>query len=440
MKYPSFGAIAAVLLAGTAGALAGEPGDEPRFTRAEKFYVTYKLSAHLTTIDTVELWVTRDGGKSWNKSLTDSTGSGKILYRPPEDGSYGFLTVAVDKAGNREKSPQTGTIPAFQVIVDRTPPKVTAQGAGADQLSRPGAVVQVSWKAEDEHLAANPVEIQIKYEGEETWRPLATDLAAEGAKDVTMPAAAAARAHLRVAARDLAGNLGWAAAGSLVFDAAPPEGRILGPKVAKALDVELLYELSDPGFSGLASAAIWITADNGKTWRKLADAPTKATSTKVRLPRPGSYGLALSAVDRAGNVLAPPEPGKPPAFTLLTDTDAPRLKLLEPVEAQAFSLNVPVSIAWTAEDENLGEKPISLEFSSDGGETWTVIAKDLANTGKYQWKPPALDSNKCLVRIRAQDLAGNASQAISRPFTVDNTPPASQAGFAPVEEDDGKKR
>jgi hypothetical protein len=111
-----------------------------------------------------------------------------------------------------------------------------------------------------------------------------------------------------------------------------------------------------------------------------------------------------------------------------------------PLEGQAFSLNLPVAVAWDAQDENLGDKPIAIEFSADAGQSWTVIARDLANTGKYSFKPPAIDSNKCLVRVRAQDIIGNASQAISPAFTVDNTPPSSRAGFEPVEEDDAPKR
>jgi hypothetical protein len=162
----------------------------------------------------------------------------------------------------------------------------------------------------------------------------------------------------------------------------------------------------------------------------------------VHLPKSGTYGLALAATDRAGNALPPPTAGKAPAFNLLSDVDAPRLRLLEPKEGQAFSgsaesPNPRIVARWTAEDENFGEGPMIVEFSSDGGDSWTVAGRGLANNGSFSWKAPNIDSTKCLVRVRAKDVCENESQIVSRPFTVASSAPSSQAAFEPIAEEPG---
>lgn len=431
--------VLALLCAGAAAAPAGEAGKPPvNFSSADRFYVRYSVKdLGGAGVSTVEIWASSDGGKTWKKFAEDPTLSGRAIVKVPADGTYDFVTVAVDKAGNRERLPDDKTSPAFRVVVDHTGPKVTARGPADGTLAQAGSNVEFTWKAEDPYLVDDSVELQMKLEPAQDWQTVATAIGIEGSKTIKMPQVREGRALFQIVARDRAGNVGAAAAGSVIFDTLPPEGHIVAPPVARALDVEVVYEVVDRGPAGLATVTVYFTADGGRTWDKLADASEKAASVRVHLPRSATYGLALAATDRAGNALPPPTAGKAPAFTLLTDVDAPRLKLLEPREGQAFSGSGTIAARWTAEDENFGEGPIAIELSCDGGDSWTAAGRGLANNGAFSWKAPAIDSTKCLVRLRAKDVLGNESLVTSRPFTVANSAPSSQAAFEPIPDDTG---
>jgi len=310
-----------------AGAAAAGETPAPSYSRAEALEIAhqYPKSAELGN---VELWVTADESRTWTLAGQDPALTGKIAFKAPRQGTFGFLTVPVDKAGKAGKRPAAGDAPAAQVVVD------------------------------------------------------------------------------------------WS----------PPIGRVLRPLTADTLEVSISYELKDDGPARLASADIWYTADDGGIWHKHGAVPLTEPSVKVRLPAQGTYGLALSALDKAGNPLLPPGRGMRPAFTLICDTDPPRLKLTAPSEGAIFAGGGSVPIEWKAQDANFAEGPITVECSTDGGNSWTVAADGIANTGRYEWKAPRVDSAKCLVRVRAVDKVGNRSTDESRPFTVDSTAPSIRPG------------
>ena len=71
---------------------------------------------------------------------------------------------------------------------------------------------------------------------------------------------------------------------------------------------------------------------------------------------------------------------------------------------------------------------VSIELTVDGGASWTRVGLSSAGAGAYDWTVPAVDSDRCLIRIAAQDNAGVADtsdsffsihQALGRIWHVD---------------------
>ena len=72
--------------------------------------------------------------------------------------------------------------------------------------------------------------------------------------------------------------------------------------------------------------------------------------------------------------------------------------LTSPNGGEAWRSGKTYQITWTLPSDNaLG----TLEYSIDGGNSWTNITTDPINLmgGTYTWKTPQINSNKCLVRI-----------------------------------------
>src|SRR5439155_12063861 len=82
----------------------------PQYSLSAAITVSYSASDTGSGLGSVELWAKAPGAGAFSKVATDSTpgATGSFSYTAAAgDGDYGFYTVAVDKAGNREAAPAT---------------------------------------------------------------------------------------------------------------------------------------------------------------------------------------------------------------------------------------------------------------------------------------------------------------------------------------------
>jgi hypothetical protein len=206
---------------------------------------------------------------------------------------------------------------------------------------------------------------------------------------------------------------------------------------------ELAYSIT-AGPAGVNGIDLWVTRDDGRSWRKWSRHDGRETPLKVILDTKdnpaveGGYGFKL--VPESGSRLADaaPQPGTPPEFNVVVDVTRPRIDVYEPV-AHADRPDVVV-IRWKATDANFGRDPISVEYAEQLAGPWkSVSATDivavvggqapvkaqLPNTGEYGWRLPGdLSAPKVYLKFTATDLAGNVTEAMTRePILVDLTRP-----------------
>lgn len=81
------------------------------------------------------------------------------------------------------------------------------------------------------------------------------------------------------------------------------------------------------------------------------------------------------------------------------------------------------TITWTASDPDGDPLTYTVEYSSNGGSTWTTLASGISTTS-YVWNTAALPSgSNYLVKVIATDGELSAEDVSDGPFTIDNTPP-----------------
>jgi hypothetical protein len=87
------------------------------------------------------------------------------------------------------------------------------------------------------------------------------------------------------------------------------------------------------------------------------------------------------------------------------------------------------SVQWRASDPNGDPLRFRVLVREEGAVEWIELAKDLEQPA-WTWDTSALPDGRYRLRVIAGDEAGNAvgeegtAEAVSQPFTVDNTPPA----------------
>lgn len=196
--------------------------------------------------------------------------------------------------------------------------------------------------------------------------------------------------------------------------------RRFGPPLqhTNQLHLELDYEIPKVGPSGVGLVELWMTPDDGRTWRKFAEKTEPQPPFAFDVPGEGVYGFTLVVKSRAGLGRKEPQPGEAPEVKVEIDTTAP-MAALYPVEADPRRKDV-LFLLWKAEDKNLGSNPITLQWAEKVTGPWQPIATEVPNSGRITWRMPPELPYRIFLRLEVRDLAGNLSVAeTTEPVLVD---------------------
>jgi len=146
---------------------------------------------------------------------------------------------------------------------------------------------------------------------------------------------------------------------------------------------------------------------------KIDDGVWKAYTGYFLITTEGSHSFFLSATDYAGNTLTK-------NTTIKIDGNPPFVSVFSLPEF----VKGETQIKWTANDDvddNLNQS-ISIYLLQDNESI--EIATGLNNTGTYEWDTLSFpDFSSCIIKIIAEDDAGNVGFNLSNQFVLDNTPP-----------------
>ena len=177
-------------------------------------------------ISRVDLWVTRDDGKTWvwwsqheGREAALKVNLGTTSNSQPE-GLYGFRLVPVSGAGLSDSTPIAGDAPDMRVIVDVAAPVVKIFPAIADPNDPQALMLQ--WEATDKNFGDEPITLEWCEGATGPWRPVATSLTTDAPNGVGVltkrlpntgryswhvPTGLPPRVYLKVTAKDAAGNI-----------------------------------------------------------------------------------------------------------------------------------------------------------------------------------------------------------------------------------------
>ncbi len=122
-----------------------------------------------------------------------------------------------------------------------------------------------------------------------------------------------------------------------------------------------------------------------------------------------------------GNEVAVPEPSTP----------GPSIELTRPTGGEIWYAGTTESITWTATPaEGATITGIDIEFSSNGGTSWSYIEQGLTNTGSYSWSIPQVSTSDARIRTTVHDDNGQTGRDTSGSFSIMGDPPAPPSDLA----------
>jgi hypothetical protein len=101
---------------------AATAGSADVISKSRKFMINYQLSEAVPAQQLqVELWVTKDGGQSWEYWGVDRDRVSPAFVEVEDAGEYGFCVVCLENANDARFRPKPGDLPDLTVKVEETP-------------------------------------------------------------------------------------------------------------------------------------------------------------------------------------------------------------------------------------------------------------------------------------------------------------------------------
>ncbi|MEX0676745.1 MAG: hypothetical protein WD063_06690 [Pirellulales bacterium] len=199
----------------------------PRMVGSRNFELEYEIeSVGPSGVGRVELWGTRDGGRTWSDYAVDADNRSPMAVTVNGEGIYGFRILVQSGSGFGGRPPAEGDVPDIWIGVDTTRP--TCRIAGTE-VSPDATELLVRWEAFDDVLDPRPVTLLFAASPNGPWTPIASGLENTGSYRWRLESRVPERIVLRLEVRDEAGNVGvHDTADPVALDRHRPAGRIRG--------------------------------------------------------------------------------------------------------------------------------------------------------------------------------------------------------------------
>jgi hypothetical protein len=86
-----------------------------------------------------------------------------------------------------------------------------------------------------------------------------------------------------------------------------------------------------------------------------------------------------------------------------------------------FDPGESVSVQWISDDDEFDVVNVDIEFSSNGGQSWTTVASATADDGVFNWTVPDVSTSNGVIRVLGRDGDGNVGGGLSGTFEVVGT-------------------
>jgi hypothetical protein len=183
-------------------------------------------------VSRVELWGTRDGGRTWRQFAFDDDNRSPIRVTVEGEGIYGFRIIAQSPGGPATSQPQPGDVPELWVGVDLEKPfaeLLSVEQGGGNQSDH----LILRWRAEDMNFDRRPISLYYSSRAGGPWTAIATGLENTGQYSWRLERHLPAQFYIRLEARDLAGNLAaFQTSQPVALNQAQPAARLQGVRPA----------------------------------------------------------------------------------------------------------------------------------------------------------------------------------------------------------------
>lgn len=367
-----------------------------------------------TNVKTVNIRYSIDGGAGyqWVAQNVDATKGQYTWILPSVTAEYCKIWI-YDSSNLDVGDTSDGT---FSIVIPAAHSIKVLSPNGGEQFTT-GSVQTISWSAEG--IAVYLVEVST--DGGTTWTTLpasAIDGSAMTCKWTT-PATASSRCLVRVSdANDATVSDTSDAAFSVTLATETPKITVTSPNGGENWQSGSSRAITWTS-SGLTNVKIDYTVNDGSTWASVVSSTAASTgSFSWTIPSTINSTNCRIRISDAGNSAA--VDASDAVFTIAPAVVA-KITVTVPNGGEIWQAGSSQTIKWTSTGVSLA----NIEFSPNGGTTWTSVAENVnsaTGTGNYPFTAPSgLVSSNCLVRVTDAKNA-NVTDASDAPFSIQPAP------------------
>jgi len=206
--------------------------------------------------------------------------------------------------------------------------------------------------------------------------------------------------------------------GILATSRTPAQANGSRPILIRCARLELHYQLEATGSP--AEIQLWYTRDRGVTWHMWGVDEDQSSPIVFVAPAEGLYGFTLIARNNHKIAENPPQPHDPPQRWALIDYTPPLAQWDQVEPADNFATKPVLRLRWTAHDDHLASRPISLWYHASIDQKWHPIEQELPNAGWYDWSMPENLSGQITLKLIVRDEAGHTVERTFGPKPVEH--------------------
>lgn len=173
----------------------------------------------------------------------------------------------------------------------------------------------------------------------------------------------------------------------------------------------------------IKSVVLWMTTDGGQSWTSYGEDSDCESPFPVQVDSEGIYGFRIVFETNDGVMGRAPARGDQPDMLIRVDTTPPEVQLISAPFGRGADAGALV-INWKATDMDLGERPVTLSWSSTAEGPWTTIVSGHPNTGSYAWRAGNQAPDRVFLQVEVTDAGGNRTiSKTTRPIELNGLAP-----------------
>ncbi|MCK5128187.1 MAG: CRTAC1 family protein, partial [candidate division Zixibacteria bacterium] len=283
------------------------------------------------------------------------------------------------------------SINQYLTITEPEQKSITVTSPNGGEILEVGAASEINWISTG---AITNVDIDYSTDNGASWTNIITSTANDNTYEWTIPGTPSINCLIKI----IESGGTTTDTSDAVFEIATvvvPTITITSPNGGEAWEIESIHDITWTSIGTVGNVKIEYSLDNGAAWSEII------ASTE----NDGNYPWTLPGIPSDNCLVRISEPDGDPIDTSdnVFSITAPQLATItvtSPNGGEIWEAGSLHTITWTSTG-SVGM--VKIEYSTNNGNSWTIIVSSTTNDGTYYWTVPNIVANSCLIRISEID-------------------------------------